>query len=380
MDHTQSPLTVYYRTIKYRLFPTRSQTTQLQATLETCRCLYNRFLSERKEAVEATGYAPGYYDQNKMLPGWKNDDTHLQTVYSQVLQDVCKRTDRTFQAFLARRYDGERVGYPRFKGVGRYDSFTYPQSGFKLQNASVQLSKIGEVRAVVHRQLLGKVKTCTILRQDDKWFVCFSCEIPRENRPANAKSIGIDVGLQKFATLSDGTSIPNPRFFRREEKSLAKAQRRLSIAPKDSVEYACRRKVVARIHEHIRNRRNDFCHQNSRHLVDSFGTIAVENLSIKNMQQNHCLAKSIADASWAKFRRYICYKAESAGCNYVEVNPSYTSQTCSRCGHRSPKPLSQRWHSCPQCGLLLDRDHNAALNIIALGLQSIGNQPVKTLA
>ena len=374
---------------KYRLLPTKAQETRLCATVETCRHLYNRFLAERKEAFEATGTAPNYYAQKARLPEWKADNEYLPggvrlcEVHSQVLQDVCKRVDLAFQAFFRRVKAGEnrgerlRAGYPRFKGTSWYDSFTFPQSGFSLNETTLTLSKIGALKTIVHRPLQGQVKTCTIRRQNGKWYACFSCEVETQALPENSATIGVDVGLEKFASLSDGTFIENPRFYRHDEKALAKAQRRLSKFEKGTKERHRARKVVSRIHERIRNRRHNFVHQEARKMVNEFGTIAVEKLSPKQMMKNHCLAKSIGDAAWSQFRQVICNKAESAGRKYVEVSPAYTSQTCSGCGVRAKKKLSQRWHLCPDCGTSLDRDTNAALNIISLGLQRIGTQSVE---
>lgn len=206
-------------------------------------------------------------------------------------------------------------------------------------------------------------------------FVCFSCEVEADPLPASEEAVGIDVGLTTFATLSTGEAVPNPRFFRRDERALAKAQRRLSKVEKGTPERARRRQVVARIHERITNRRNDFAHQTARKIVNRFGVIAVEDLSINRMVHHRCLAKSIHDAAWAQFTQVLSDKAESAGRKMACVNPAYTSQTCSACGHRQRLELADRLFRCPCCGLSLDRDQNASLNIKALGLQSVGLVP-----
>lgn len=208
----------------------------------------------------------------------------------------------------------------------------------------------------------------------------FPAKSKHKSCPKTGAAVGVDVGLEKFASLSDGTLIENPRFFRQDEKALAKAQRRMSKFEKGSRERRKARKVVARIHERIRNRRHNFTHQTARRIVNRYDVIAVEKLSPKKMMKNHCLAKSIGDAAWSQFRQVVCNKAESAGRRYVEINPAYTSQTCSGCGTRTRKTLSQRWHLCSDCGTSLDRDQNAALNIIAAGLRSIGTQPVEAPA
>jgi putative transposase len=207
-------------------------------------------------------------------------------------------------------------------------------------------------------------------------LVSFSVEQePPQPGPVPDAAVGVDVGLTTFATLSTGEAIANPRFFRRDEQALARAQRKLSNAEKGTPERAKRRKVVARIHERIAHRRKDFAHQVSRQLVNQFGIIIFEDLNITRMIKNHCLAKSLADAAWNQLATYTCYKAEEAGRTYIEIDPRGTSQRCSRCMTVVKKDLSVRVHQCPVCGLELDRDLNAAINILAVGLHSLGFDP-----
>jgi len=283
------------------------------------------------------------------------------------------RVDLAFKAFFQRVKAGENPGDPRFKGRGRYDSFTYPQYGFKLEGDRLHLSKIGDVKVVLHRPIEGTIKTLTIRRSaTGKWYACFSVEYDPIPTPQKETVIGIDVGLESFATLSNGEKIENPRFFRTDEKALAKAQRRLSKAEKGTPERKKARKIVAHIHERIANRRLNFAHQTSRQMIDRFGRIVFEDLSITNMQKNHHLAKNIADVAWNMFITITGSKAEEAGSQMILVNPRNTSQMCSRCGKIVAKTLSDRVHSCPHCGLVMDRDRNAAINIMRLGLQSQG--------
>ncbi len=365
-------------TFHYRLRPTKAQETALQHLLAECRWLYNHLLEQRKTAYEERSESLTLYDQINILPTLKEQRPSLMRVHSQVLQDVAVRIDLAFKAFFRRVRAGEKPGYPRFRGCSRYDSFCYPQSGFALEGNEVRLSKIGRVRLVLHRPITGAIKTCCIRRSSTgKWFVSFSCEVP-DQPVADATpeaAVGIDVGLASFATLSTGEQIANPRFFRRDEGDLARKQRRLSKEAKGTPARRRRKKVVAHIHERIANRRKDFAHQHSRAVVNRFKVIAVEDLAVNRMVHNHCLAKSISDAAWAQFRAYLAYKAAGAGRQFVPVNPAYTSQTCSSCKHRQKMPLSERVYRCPCCGLVLDRDHNASLNILALGLQSLGANP-----
>jgi len=358
---------------RYRLFPTKSQVSQMEQTLEICRWVYNETLAMRKNAWEQEQRHISYYESKRQIPLWKKERPELSTVYSQVLQNVTLRVDLAFKAFFRRLKSGEKPGYPRFKGKGRYDSFTYPQYGFKLDGDRLHLSKIGDVKIVLHRPIEGTIKTLTIRRSaTGKWYACFSVEYDPTPAPQKESVVGIDVGLESFATLSNGEKIENPRFFRTDEKALAKAQRKLSKAEKGTPERKKARKIVAHVHERIANRRLNFAHQTSRKVVDRFGTIVFEDLNITNRQKNHHLAKSIADVAWNMFITITESKAEDAGSRVILVNPRNTSQICSRCGMIVAKTLSDRVHSCPHCGLVMDRDQNAAINIMRLGLQSQG--------
>lgn len=366
---------------QYRIYPTKKQETLLNQTLEECRWLYNRLLASRKTAYEQEGKSLSCYQQQGTYPVLKQERPSLTTVHSQVLQNVAVRIDLAFQAFFRRCKagtlsggQGKKPGYPRFKGYGRYDSFTYPQSGFRIdEQGKLYASGIGHIKVVLHRPIRGKVKTLTIQRSSTgKWYASFSCECEPERLPELSSQVGIDVGLKTFATLSDGTEIANPRFFRQEEKSLAKVQRKHSKLAKGTPQRRKHRKVLARVHERTRFRRNNFTHQQSRSLVNSYGVIAVEDLHVNRLTHNHCLAKSIHDAAWSQFFAQLSGKAEEAGRVFVKVNPAYTSQDCSRCHHRQSMPLSERTYHCPCCLLSLDRDLNAALNIRAVGLHSLG--------
>ena len=361
--------------IKYRILPTKAQETVLNRTLALCREVYNSLVNERTVCYDVAKESLSRNTQNKHLTQWKARFPELNTIHSQVLQNISERVELAFQAFFRRVKAGEKPGYPRLKGRGGYDSITFPQAdktGAKLQGDVLALSKIGQVRCVVHRPLIGKVKTCTIRRLAGKWFAYFVCEYEPVVLPQSHESTGIDVGLNQFAALSDGSFVENPRFFRRDEKALAKAQRKQAKQAKGSSSRRKANKVLSRIHERIRNRRHDFVHQTSRRLVNKFGLIAVEKLNVKGMIQNHCLAKSISDASWSLFRNVLFVKAESAGRKIIEVNPAYTSQDCSGCGYRAKKTLKERWHFCPMCSLSLDRDTNAAINILkAVGLHGV---------
>ena len=362
--------------MKYRLYPTARQQHLLDDTLETCRQVYNQTLAQRKEAWEQRQAPVSLYETNALLTQWKRQRPSLGSVHSQVLQNAQERVDLGYKAFFRRVKAGENPGFPRFRGLGRYNSFTFKQSGFRVQDSLVSLSKIGSIRLVLHRAIEGTIKTVTIRRTPTaKWYVCFSVEADAATLEPCALAIGVDVGLTHFATLSTGEHLANPRFFRTDEHALAKAQRRLAKEAKGTPAWRKCRKVVAHIHERLANRRYDFCHQTARSLVNTYGVLAFEALQIPNMMHDHCLAKSIADVAWGQFVRITTDKAACAGRRAVQVPPAYTSQDCSRCGHRVPKTLSQHVHTCPACQLVMDRDHNAALNILRCGLASLGVSP-----
>src|SRR6266705_3413522 len=279
----------------YRLYPTKKQLQTLNEILEECRWLYNHLLETRKTSYEQEGKNLSLYDQQETFPRLKTQRPSLATVHSQVLQNVAVRVDLAFQAFFRRCKTGETPGYPRFKGQGRYDSFTYPQSGFSISHdGRVTLSKIGSVKMVYHRPVRGLVKTCTIHKSStNKWYVTFSYECEPLRLERVSAQVGIDVGLKTFATLSTGEEIANPRFFRKEEKVLAKVQRKHSKLAKGTPQRRKHRKAVARVHERIAFRRANFTHQESRRIIDNFGIIAVEDLNVNRMTHTHCLAKSI---------------------------------------------------------------------------------------
>ncbi len=305
---------------------------------------------------------------NKLVKQFKGNDNRYSTIHSQVLQNVADRLVKAYKNYFRRvkeKKAGKKVkaGFPRFKKF--YSSITYPQSGFTLATNRLFASRIGNIPIVTERLPKGRIKTLTIKRKPSgKWFVFFSSivDIPKTTNPNKTNKIGIDVGLENFATLSDGTTIQNPRFLVKSEDKLLKYQRRLSRKTKGSNRIKAKIRV-ARIHEKITSQRTDFLHKTSKMLAEKYNLIALEKLNIMGMLHNHNLARSISDASWNQFTRMLGYKAESAGCQLVFVDPRNTSQVCSGCGNTAKKELSDRWHEC-SCGLSLHRDHNAALEIL----------------
>jgi putative transposase len=362
------------KTFKYKLKPTAEQEQAMAFVLRRCRELYNAALEERREAWQKCGVTIREYDQSAQLPAIKEARPEYRDIHSQVLQEVLARLDKAFQAFFRRLKAGgkagETPGYPRFHGHIRYNSFTYPQygNGASLDNGFLVLSKIGRVALRWSRPMEGNPKTVTISREADGWYACFSCaDVPAPPLPTAGQETGIDLGLQSFATLSDGTRIFNPRCYRKAERALKTAQRRVSRRTKGSNRRRKAVQLLAKAHLKVKRQRQDFHYKVALHLVQHNDTIYHEDLQTANMLKNHHLAKSIADAGWSVFLSILSFKAACAGRSVVAVPPAYTSQTCSGCGVLVKKGLSVRWHSCPDCGLALHRDHNAARNIERAG-------------
>ena len=359
------------RTYKFRLYPTKQQATTLTQWLSTCRFLYNNSLAERKDAWQTHQQSVTYYEQATKLQVAKQTNPFLKVVHSQVLQDALRRLDKNFNNFFKRIKNGENAGYPRFKGKYRYDSFTYPQSGFALEKKKLRLSKIGSITIKLHRPIPaeGVIKTCTIKRDVDHWYACFAVELPdpdpRSQREIK-KAVGVDVGLKSLLTLNNGATIDNPRWLRKSEKKVAKMQRRKDRKKKKGSNNRNKQnRKVAQVHRKIRHQRKDFHHKLSRKLVDSYDLIVYENLRITNLVKNPHLAKSISDAGWGQLMCFTEYKAAEAGTLVEYVSAYNTSQLCSRCGKLVPKTLATRIHSCPYCGLDLTRDHNSAITILS---------------
>jgi len=362
------------KTYKYRVYLTNGQRRILNQQLEECRWVYNQMLEAHAFAYE-NSLKCNRYDLINLLPGWKESRPSLKLVHSQVLQNIAIRLDLAFQAFFRRVKEGaEDASYPRYKKWGRYRSITYPQygNGVEVRGNDLIVSKIGRVKVVWHRPVEGQIKTVSLKRsRTDKWYVTFSVAIAPKRLPPRSHVVGVDMGLESFLTTSDGEKVSNPRFFRRDEADLKRVQK-LKDAAKNAQKWdenRHRKKALARIHERIRFRREDFAHQISRRLIDTFQILAFEDLEPQQMGRSRGMRKSIADAAWTQLIQYTSNKAEEAGRTVVLVNPRNTSKMCSRCGFLVEKDLSVRLHDCPDCGLVLDRDQNAAINILRLGLQ-----------
>ena len=358
------------KTFKYRIYPNKEEQANIDRTINTCRILYNNSLAERKEFYEENKESLTYKAQANMLPAKKENNPYLPLVHSQVLQDVLKRLDKAFDNFFRRVKAGETPGYPRFQGYHRYNSFTYPQSGYSVIRNKLKLSKIGEVKIKLHRPLEGKIKTCTIIRKNGKYYACFSCEVETKEMPITGQAVGIDMGIKEFVITSDGETVENPKTYRKAEKKLKKAQRRVSRRKKGSNRRKKAVRILANKHEKVKNQRKDIAFKTANKLLKEYDTVVHEDLNIKGMVKNHSLAKSISDAGWGLFFNVLQAKAkQTLGKEVIAVNPYNTSQMCSQCGEIVPKKLKDRVHNCPYCGLVLDRDWNSAINILRKGIE-----------
>jgi putative transposase len=309
------------------------------------------------------------YAQKRELPSLKDAFPEYKAVGSQCLQEVIERLGKTYQAFFRRFKDGdEKAGFPRFKGRNRYDSFTLTQAGWKLDGRYLTIRNVGTFKIRLSRPIEGKIKTITIRRsRTNKWYVCFSCDnVPNKPLPPSDKIIGIDVGLESFLAISDGTKIGNPRFFKKSQDILAKRQQNLSRKVKGSTRRDKAKFLVAKTYEKISNQRRDFHFKLANQLLKYYGTICIEKMNGWN-DDSKAMNRSMRDAAWFNFFDILCFKVEEAGRTIIKVPAKNTSQMCSQCGEIVPKDLSVRIHSCPHCGLILGRDINAALNILRLG-------------
>jgi len=377
---------------KFRLSPNKQQEEKLFWTVNRCQELYNAALSERKDAYRMAGKAISYYEQKRDLPEIKEIRPEYNDIHSQVLQDVLLRLKRAFDRFFERVKHGEKPGYPRFQGRHRYDSFTYPQSGFSLEEKHITLSKIGTLRVKVHRKVEGTIKTCTMKHEAGQWYVILSCELKgSEPLPISYEDVGIDLGITHFAALSNGEFIASPRHYHKAEKKLKKLQEALSRKKRGSHRRKRAVRALAKAHRQVSNQRRDFTHKASRKLVNRYQVLVLEDLQTKNLvrrpkpKQGEAtgqylpngaaakggLNKSISDAGWGMFTDMLHVKAVWAGRTLMWVDPKYTSQICPGCGNVRRKTLEERWHSC-ECGCELDRDTASAKVILDEGRKQLG--------
>lgn len=350
--------------------------------LSICSEIYNASLQERRDAWHISQRNISFYDQVNQLPAIRQDREDVASLYAMVLEDPLARVKKAFDGFFRRVKRGKKAGYPRFKSWRKYDSFTYRREGFKLVGDRLTLSKLGTCRLRLSRPVEGKIKTATIKRETDGWYAVF---VVAENQsrwfPRTGDSVGVDVGIENFATLSTGEVIENPHYLRTAECRLKTSQRAVSRKKRGGGNKHKAVRLLAKQYQTVQRQRLDFFHKTSLQLVREFDSVTFEDLNIVGMVKNHSLAKSISDVGWGTFILIHQGKAVNAGRDVVKVPARYTSQDCSRCGNRVRKSLAVREHRCVECGLVLHRDHNAAINILArseplvMGSNSVPNDP-----
>lgn len=342
---------------KFRLYPDHTQYEKLQDTLGACRWTYNHMI----EKIHNEGFQ-SRNDLNYFLTELKEQNTWLYQHHSKMLQMVSTQIFGAQQSLVNLAKKGHKTGKLKFALYNRYNTFVYNQSGFDIKDGCLYLSKIGKIRLVQHREINGEIKQIIISKQANKWFACviFDCMV---SKPKLVNAVGIDVGIKNFAYDSDGHVTPNPQNLQKMLKPLARIQRKMSRKQKGSQN---RKKVIKwyqKIHQKITNMRRDFCHKLSAAYAKKYNVVYLENLQIQNMVHNKRLSRKILDSGWSIFRTFLQYKT-----NVILVPAQYTSIICSRCHNKVPKKLAVRIHVCDVCGLVLDRDHNAAINILNSGL------------
>lgn len=357
---------------KYRVYPKPKQEILFAKHFGCVRFIYNWGLETKIKKYQAEKKSFNFFETCKLMKQKKSELIWLKEVNSQSLQVALKNLDNAFTRFFR-----EKKGFPKFKCKNNRQSFGCTQNTkIDWHNSTITLPKIGEIKVIFSRKFEGKVKTCTISKTPtNKYFISILVEIPGGNKPKhkiNEKTtIGIDLGIKDFAILSNGTKIANPKYLRSSEKRLKCLQRRASRKVKGSENRRKANLKVAKVHENITNKRMDFLHKVSTKLIRENQTICLETLNVSGMLKNHCLAKSISDASWSKLNELLKYKADWYGCNLVFIGrfePS--SKTCSVCGTiKKDLTLKDRTWICSSCGTEHDRDVNAAINIKKMGLQ-----------
>lgn len=358
------------RVYKFRLYPTATQENEMLRVLGCLRFLYNACLQERRDAYKA-GVKVSKSTQEKAITVIKNDPgcPDYANIHTHLLQDVVKRVDRSFQSFFDRVKAGKKPGYPRFKGRDRYNTFTFKDaaSGNGAEVVAggkrVRLSGIGNVKVKCHRPMEGELKTIGVTRDGcGHWYALIAREIPAHPLPASDAKVGIDLNLTKFAVLSDGSVVDNPRHLREARIALERKSRVMARRKRGSKRRQKARTQLAKAHTHVANARRDFHHKTARAIVEKFGFIAIEDLNVKGLASG-MLAKYVNDAAWGQFATILSEKAVDAARVLARVDPRGTTPECSDCGEYVPKDLSVRVHECPKCGLVMDRDLNSSIVI-----------------
>ena len=363
------------RNYAYRLYPNKVQQQGLGEMLDAYRHLYNAALQERRDAWRKCRVSVNYYDQANQLKEIRASGDPLARFSYSAAQQVLRRLSKAFDAMFARIKRGEKAGFPRFKSARRFSSVPFRfGDGATLKAERLNITGVGRIKVKWHRDIPADavIKTVTVKHDNGKWYACFALDLPDVEPPVhNGPVVGVDLGLSALVTLSTGEKVEPPRYYRKAQTKLRRQQRRVSRRKKFSRGWRKAQRLVAQTHAHIANQRKDTAHKLSRRLVTEFSLIAVEDLNILGLAKSN-LSKSVHDAGWSQLLQFTAFKAESAGSRLIAVDPRGTSQFCSGCGCRVPKNLSVRVHRCPECGLVLDRDENAAWNILHRALNALG--------
>ncbi|MEX2720394.1 MAG: RNA-guided endonuclease InsQ/TnpB family protein [Candidatus Wukongarchaeota archaeon] len=360
---------------KFRLYPDKKQEEKMFEVLDRCRFVYNKMLEGLNKQDK-----PNRFELQNSLPELKEKYLELKKVYSKVLQYESYRLFSNLRSLAGLKKNGKKVGRLRFKGKGWFKTFTYNQSGFKIIETSkrhdlLHLSKIGDIKIRIHRKVEGKIKQVTVKRYSSgRWyaFLCYEQIIP--DKKEVEKVVGIDVGIIRYVTDTDGRQIEHPLYLNNSLKSLRRNQRKLSKKKKGSNNYNKQKIKVAKMYEKVKNQRDDFLQKLSRFYADNYDFIAVEKLNIKGLIRISYNARNVMDSSWRKFAQFLSYKAERAGKTVVEVNPRGTTQECYKCGKEVKKSLAVRIHKCPYCGLEIERDYNSSFVVLKRGLEEVLGQ------
>jgi putative transposase len=362
---------IVLKAVKVRIYPSIEQQSHLAQAFGCVRFVWNQSLATMSQTYKETGKGISAFTMKKQIPVWKTEHEWLKQCYSQCLQSSVLNLSQAFINF----FDG-RTGYPTFKKRQGRQSMQYPQNVKILNNTEIKFpGNLGVVKAKIHRDCAGTLRTVTVSRMlDGRYYASLLMDDGIENPVANedGKAIGIDLGLLDFVVTSDGSKYQNPRHLKKHERNLTRKQRKLSRKKDKTTNRRRKAKLaVAKVHAKIARVREDFRHKLSRKIVNENQVIVVENLAVKNMVKNHCLAKSISDAGWGMFCTMLKYKAEAEGKVYLEVGRFFpSSHLCSNTLLSLPKmDLSVREFDCPHCGKRHDRDINAAINIRDEGLR-----------